>query len=504
MLEVKNINKYFPGVQALNNVTCSFKKGDIHALLGENGAGKSTLMKIVCGIYKQNEGSIFLDGKEMHFNDYHDALASGISIVNQEIQLVPTASIAECIMLDKIEKYKNFGMINWKKIYDDSQKQLDIVGLNYSSKTESGLLGAGQKQLVQIAKALSANAKYLIMDEPTSSLSQFEAEKLFGILKRLKEESVCIIFISHKLDEVLSLCNMVTVLRDGFHIDTARCENLTKESIVEMMINRKTNEVYLGKLNIDKTIPALEVKNLNQDGRFEDINFKLYKGEILGFYGLVGSGRTELAKTILGVDPMNSGEIFINGKKVRIKNINNAVHKHKIGYVSENRKEEGLILSFDISQNIGITIWNTIKRICKFGPINISKEHGMAQEMINKLDIKTHGYKQITNTLSGGNQQKVSIAKWLVCDSDILIVDEPTVGVDVGAKQAIHNIIWNLAKEQNKAIILISSDMTEIIKLARRILVFRINKIVAELDKLNNLENYSYEETSKEIGKHLL
>lgn len=505
MLETRNISKFFPSVKALNNVSCRFCEGEIHALLGENGAGKSTLIKIICGMLKQDEGSVYIDGREVHFTSYEDALAAGISVVNQEIQLIPQATIAECMMLDKLKKYRSKAGIDWKRINSDAQTQLEALGLPFSAKTIAGTLNAGQKQLVQIARALCSDPKFLILDEPTSSLSLVETQRLIAILRKLKrEKNLCILFISHKLDEVMEICDRVTILRDGTLVCEEDCAKLTKEQIVEMMINRKTNEVNLGSLDIDYSVPALELRNLCQDGRFRDINLKVYKGEILGLYGLVGSGRTELMKAVLGVDRVTGGEILINGKKARIRNISDAVYKYHMGYVSENRKEDGLILKYDLQENTTITIWNRIRSFFKYGPISSRQKREVSQDIIRRLNIKATGVDQIVGTLSGGNQQKVCIAKWLVCDSDILIIDEPTVGVDVGAKEMLHNLIWKIAKEEGKAVILITSEMPEMIKLARRILVFRENRIVAELDYLNDPAQYSYERISADIGKYLV
>lgn len=504
MLEVKQITKIFPGVRALSEVSCAFECGEIHALLGENGAGKSTLMKVICGVYQQDGGQIVIDGKETNFSSFRQALDNGISIVNQEIQVIPMASIAENIMLDKLSNYMEHGKLNWKRMNADSTRYMNMLGLNLPPTMPAGKLSPAQKQLISIAKALSANAKYLLLDEPTSSLTQNEAERLFEQLHKLKKQGIGLIFISHKLEEVLSICDKLTVLRDGKWIGTRDCKNITKREIVEMMIGRNSNDEYMGKLEVDRSKPTLRVRNLCQYGKFDNISFDAYPGEILGFYGLVGSGRTELARAILGDTRIDSAEIELRGKRVRIKSIPDSVNRLGIGYTSENRKEDGLILNFDVLQNTSITIWPLLKKT-PLSPINIRKEKQRVQKVIDDLDVKTPTLSHPIRNLSGGNQQKISIGKWLARGCDVLFIDEPTVGVDVGAKEAIHKLIWDLAAVEKKTIILISSDMTEMIKLARRILVFRENKIVAEIDDINiDPPGRPYEQVSKTIGEHLL
>jgi ribose transport system ATP-binding protein len=321
MLELRGVSKRFPGVKALDNVSITFKPGEVHALLGENGAGKSTLIKIICGMYQPDEGEVWLKGKKVHFKSFRDAMESEISIVNQEIQVIPQYSIAENIFIDKISKFAKAGIINWKLVNSEASKYLKMVGLDLDPTTIIAGLSAAQKQLIQIAKAISSNAKVLLLDEPTSSLTKHEALKLFTLVTKLREQGVVLIFVSHKLEEVLSLCDKVSVLRDGKYVGTQDRENLTKQDIVKMMIGRETKDHYLGKLNINQSNKVLEVKDLSQAGRFKNINFDLYEGEILGFYGLVGSGRTELAKILIGEDTKDSGEVFINGKKAVIHNI---------------------------------------------------------------------------------------------------------------------------------------------------------------------------------------
>lgn len=501
MLEIKSVCKTFPGVRALDYVSVTFESGQIHGLLGENGAGKSTLIKIMSGIFSPDSGEIMLDGKPLKLHSYRDAIEKKISIVHQEIQVLPQATIAENIMLDKLKRYKKGIIIDWKKLNSDAKINLDRVELGIDPTTIISGLSAAQKQLCQIARALSSDARILLLDEPTSSITKHEADNLFKLLRKLRVEGVTIVFVSHKLDEVLELCDKITVLRDGKWIATRECANLTKEEIIEMMIGRKTISTWRGLLNIDKTKPVLEVRHLRSDF-FEDISLTLYKGEILGLYGLVGSGRTELAKTILGEYKYDSGEIYVNGKPAKIRSVNESLHKYRIGYISENRKEEGLILSYDINSNISITSWKEMARK-PFGYIRQKTEREKSKKIVDSLEIKTPSIFQNVNNLSGGNQQKVSIGKWLSAACDTLIIDEPTVGVDVGAKEYIHNLIWRLAKEEGKNIILISSDMPELVSLSRRILVFRELHITGEISEMNE-RICTFEETCKDIGSLLI
>ncbi len=500
MLEVQSVSKSFPGVRALDGVSVSFAPGTIHALLGENGAGKSTLMKILCGIYAPDEGGMFLDGQRLQFHDTFDALRNRISIVHQEIQVVPRSSIAENIMLSKLARYRRGLAIDWKRLNREAAAYMEMVDLALPPGTPVAELSAAQKQLAQIARALSDGATILLLDEPTSSLTLHEADRLFDLLRRLKDQGVTIVFVSHKLEEVMALCDVVTVLRDGRLIGTRPRDELTKDAIINMMIGRSTSEEWRGLLEVDRTRPVLEVRELRSE-LFDGLSLTLCRGEILGLYGLVGSGRTELAKTIIGEYRSEPGFLSVRGRPVRIASMAESLHRHRIGYVSENRKEEGLILSAPVSTNLVITVWDRLRsRILRL--IHPRREVEQATRSIERLDIRTPSPGQSVGNLSGGNQQKVSIGKWLVADCDILILDEPTVGVDVGAKEYIHDLIWNMAHEEGKSIILISSDLPELVELSRRILVFKNYRIVGELNDLNR-ERRSYEETSVRIGGYL-
>jgi ribose transport system ATP-binding protein len=499
MLELKNITKTFPGTKALDNVTLTFHPGEIHALLGENGAGKSTLINIICGIYPDYEGEVFLNSELLKLKSYQEALESGISIVNQEIQTIPDSTVAENIMLDKLDRFrKKSGRLDWKALNQSAGKYIEMVRLDLSSEQKVGPLSAAQKQLIQIAKALASETPVLLLDEPTSSLTEHEAENLFALLRELKEGGKTLIFVSHKLEEIFALCDKVSVIRDGCWVGTEGIEDLDTDRVIEMMIGRECSDEYLGVLEPDKETVVLEAKELYVPGRVDHASFSLHKGEILGFYGLVGAGRTELARVLIGEDHPHSGEVIVKGEKARIRSVSEALYRYGIGYVSENRKEEGLILSSSVETNIGMTIWNRfVHRITRM--IRRKPEEKVILPLIERLNIKITSPQQEVQYLSGGNQQKVSIAKWLAADCDILIIDEPTIGVDVGAKEYIHDLIWDLAKNQGKSIILISSDLPEMLKLARRILVFQDQKIQGSLDDLSGDPCHN-DEVSLKIG----
>jgi len=487
MLELKNVSKTFPGVKALDDVSIKFKSNEIYALLGENGAGKSTFVKIISGLYKPDKGSeIFYNNKPYKISSTYEASRNGIITFHQESNLFPQASIAENIMIDKLPVKVKTGILDWKEMNRVAKKYLDLIGLKVEPSTPIGRLNIAQRQLVRIAKALSCNSmKVLLLDEPTASSTKNEVENLFKILFKLKKEGILIIYISHILEEILQIASKVCILRDGKCVITDDIKNLNRDKIVRCMIGREENKKTSFINIIDKSKKVLEVKHLTKKKKVYDINFTLCKGEILGFYGLVGSGRTELAKILIGYDKYDSGEIIINGKKTKIRSIYDALSKYNLGYLTEDRKKEGLILTDNIKTNIAITIWDRIAN--GLGFVSSRKERNIALEQCKDLDIKYTGLNQKVGKLSGGNQQKVSIAKWLAAKVDILIADEPTVGVDVGSKEYFARLIQNLSK-MGKSIILISSDMPEIIKLATRILVFSKNRIVGEVD--NSSKDY--------------
>jgi ribose transport system ATP-binding protein len=500
VLEIRSITKTFPGVAALSDVSVDVRPGEIHALLGENGAGKSTLMRVLCGIVQPDSGQLVLDGKPLALRDYHDAIRHRISTVHQEIQVVPLASVAENIMLDKLALFRRGPFLHWRRLEEEARRHMEEVGLAMSPRTPAGALSAAQKQLASIARALSSGARVLLLDEPTSSLTLHEAATLFTLVRKLKADGVAVVFVSHKLEEVLGLCDTVTVLRDGKLIGTRPRSELDRDAIVEMMIGRTMVDRHRGPLPVRRGGPVLELRGLRSEF-FDGLDLVLRPGEILGLYGLVGSGRSELARTIIGEYPHTGGELRVRGEPARIASVHDALHRHGIGYVSENRKEDGLILGASVTTNIAVTIWS---KLCGRLPgfFSLRRELEKSREMIDRLEIHTPSPAQTVANLSGGNQQKVSIAKWLVAGCDILIIDEPTVGVDVGAKAYIHELIWKMASEEGKSVILISSDMPEMISLARRILVFKQYRVVAELDDLNATP-VANEEVGRRIGAAL-
>lgn len=498
-LALSNISKSFPGVKALDDVSITFEPGQVHALLGENGAGKSTLIKAICGIHKPDEGSVELDGRVLNLGSLKDGMAQGITIVNQEIQVFSESSIAENIMMDKLENYRRRGGLDWAQMNRDAAQYLAKVGLNLDPETPIGGLSAAQKQLVQIAKALSREAQVILLDEPTSSITANEVAKLFELIHELRDKGITMIFVSHKLEEVLEICDMVSVLRDGRHVGTKPIAEMDKEKIIEMMIGRKIQLENFGALNASADNIVLRAEGVTSQGLIEDAGFELRKGEVLGFYGLVGSGRTELAKTLIGYYPKTSGKIFKDDIEINPKSVGESVRDNSIGYVSENRKEEGLFLDFDIETNMTITIWERIRDAVS-RKIDPKHQRKAAHEMMDALDVRATGVDQLVGNLSGGNQQKISIAKWLAADCDVLIIDEPSVGVDVGAKSTIHKIVWDLAREEGKSIILISSDMPEMISLASRILVFKEKRITGEVEGIAT-SGLPYEDVSREIGR---
>ena len=501
MLELKGISKQFPGVKALDNVSLNFERGEIHALIGENGAGKSTLIKVITGIYQPDEGEVIYDGRRLRFHSYRDSLAEGIDIVSQEIQVISDSTIAENIMLDKLITRGKTGIIDWKAINRVARKYLDMVGLPLPPDAVIKRLSAAHKQLVQIAKALAADARVLLLDEPTSSLTEHEAQNLFRILRELRDKGVTIIFVSHKFEEVFALCDTVSVLRDGRHVGTKRIAELTMQELVQMMIGRDVARAHLGRLDVNRGCEMLRAEHVVRKNKVNDVSFTLHKGEILGFYGLVGAGRTELARILIGEDRLDGGLIYVRGSKAHIRSVADSLEVYRIGYVTENRKEEGLLLGSPVSTNVTIAVWSRIRRrLTRF--ISRAKEVAITWDMIRALSIRTSGPNQKTEDLSGGNQQKICIAKWLAADCDILIIDEPTVGVDIGAKEQIHQLIWDLAKNEQKAIILISSDMPEVIKLSSRILVFKDHLIVGEITDVDDPAN-SYDQMSAAIGQYL-
>ena len=418
----------------MDGVNAKFQHGQIHALLGENGAGKSTIIKLICGLLHPDSGQICYDFRPLHLASYHDAIDFGIYIVNQEIQVVPDCSVAENILLDKLRHHCHPLRLSWKRLYEIAWMYMEQVGLDVPPSTRIRELSAAQKQLVQIAKALSSRARILLLDEPTSSLTYREVGTLFELLKRLRQDNIVAIFVSHKLEEVFELCDRVTVLRDGRLIGSADTGTLTKNDIVRMMIGRESIvSTFIGQ-PIEAEPPIMEVRQLSRKGVIHEADFSIQRGEILGFYGLVGSGRTELARILVGRDRHDRGKILIRGESAHIRSVHDALRRYRLGYMTENRKEEGLFLNTSVKMNVGITILNElVAPVIRFIVPRLERE--LTRRWVGNLDIRILSESQTVKTLSGGNQQKVSIAKWLAAGCDILIIDEPTVGVDIGAKR---------------------------------------------------------------------
>jgi ribose transport system ATP-binding protein len=500
VLELRHISKSFPGVHALVDVSLEFRAGEIHGLIGENGAGKSTAIKLMTGLHSPDTGEIVLDRHPVTFPDHRAALVQGIGLVPQELQVIPDASVAENVMLDKLVTHR-FGAIDWPATERAAAVHLARVGLDVPPEQPARGLSAARKQLLQIAKALSAKVRVLILDEPTSSLTEHEAHRLFALLRELRDQGVAIIFVSHKLEEVLGLCDRVSVLRDGRFVATRETAQLTSVELVQLMIGRECNDDHLGPLSPDPAVEVLRAEHLVRAGHADDVSFVLHRGEILGFYGLVGAGRTEVARLLIGEEPMDSGRVLIRGQVAVIRNAGHALYGHRLGYVTENRKEEGLFLDDSVQTNLTLAVWPRLRRAWN-RCIDSAAETVVARRFVDALQIRPPTLEQRVRHLSGGNQQKVSLGKWLAADCDILIIDEPTVGVDIGAKRQIHELIWNLAAKEGKSVILISSDLPEIVRVAHRLLVFREHRIVGEVREID-VQRKSYAEVSREIAPYL-
>jgi ribose transport system ATP-binding protein len=473
LLKMEDIEKSFPGVHALSKCRFDLRKGEVHALVGENGAGKSTLMKVLTGIHAADSGEIFF-GKRVNFKSPRDAQLAGISMVHQELNLMNHLTVAQNIFIGR----ESEGLfLNDKAINARAEELFKKLNIKINPEEKAGNLTVGLQQMVEIAKAISYDAKIIIFDEPTSTLTDVEIEELFKIMNELKKDGVGMIYISHRMDEIKRISDRVTVMRDGEYIGTLDTADVAIEEIIRMMVGRVTYETHKTSSGVGANAPVvLKVENLcSQD--VEDVSFELHKGEILGFAGLIGAGRTEVARLIFGADRKTKGDIYLNGKKVNITSPYDAV-RHGIGYLSEDRKRFGLALGMSVGNNI---VLSNLEDFIKAGLINERKIESSANEYIGKINIKTPSAKQLVKNLSGGNQQKVIIAKWLLRDCDILIFDEPTRGIDVGAKSEIYKIINNLA-EMGKSIIMISSELQELLRMSDRILVMCEGVHTATLD----------------------
>ena len=473
ILKMDGIVKEFPGVKALDGVNIELYEGKVMALMGENGAGKSTLMKILSGVYKKDGGTIYYKGIEEDIKGPKDAANKGIAIIHQELNLVNDLSIGENIFLGR-EPKKGF-KIDFNKLYSDADALLNKLNITKSSRELVGNLSIGEQQMVEIAKALSLDAKIIIMDEPTDALTDKETESLFNVIRELKSEGKAIVYTSHRLKEIFEICDYITVLRDGKYVGTEDLANLTEDTMIEMMVGRKLTDQFPRKI-VELGDTVLKVEKLNNQ-HIHDISLEVKAGEVLGISGLIGAGRTELAKTIYGHFKKQSGKVYVNGKEVNNKSSQDGL-KNKIAYVSEDRKGDGLIVELSIKENMTISSLNSIASLLK---INKNKETKIVKEYIDRINIKTPSENQLIKNLSGGNQQKVAIAKALMTEPEVLILDEPTRGVDVGAKKEIYDLI-NDFKSKGKAVIMISSEMPEILGLSDRIIVLSQGSITGEFD----------------------
>ncbi len=473
-LAVRHLSKRFPGVQALQDVQVEIKEGSCHALMGENGAGKSTLGKIMAGIYQPDEGEIeFLD-RTVRFHGPQDAVAAGISMVHQELLFAENLTVAENLCLGDLPRRGIW--LDKKEMVDRATRWLQSIGANIDPEQILGELPISKQQLVQIAGGIGRGARVLIFDEPTSSLSQAEAQKLLELILELKTKGVTCIYVSHRLEEIFAICDEVTVLRDGQVVDTVEVGSLSRDALVRMMIGRELAASLEEHAHTDAGDELLRVENLSSPGKFQPVSFTLRAGEILGLAGLVGAGRTEIVEALFGLDPDASGDVFIKGKPVNLRSPIQAM-REGLGLVPEDRKHHGLVLSMTAKENVSLPVLNSVASV---GWVEPKKERSLAQKYFDRMRVKAPSIDASSAGLSGGNQQKLVIAKWLAADSDILLVDEPTRGVDVGAKAEIHNLIRGLAAD-GKGVLLVSSELPELLSLATRLIVMREGVKVGEL-----------------------
>lgn len=475
VLELKEITKIFPGVKALDKVSFQLKAGEIHALMGENGAGKSTFIKVITGVHKADGGEMYLNGEKVDFKGPNDSQAAGIAAIYQHVTAYPHLSVAENIFMGH-EKVKH-GMIQWKEMYEEADKLLAQLNADFKSSAEMGSLSVAQQQMVEIAKALSANAKIIIMDEPTASLTKNESENLYRIAEKLRDEGASIIFISHRFEDIYRLATRVTVFRDSKYVGTYDVDKISNADLITAMVGREITDMF-PKPEVELGEEVLRVENLSREGFFKDVSFSVRKGEILGLTGLVGARRTEVIQTIYGVEKLDSGKIFLNGKEIKIRSPHDAI-ANGIGLLTEDRSNLGLILDWGIGRNI------TLTEIEKYGNkffTNDKAERAAAKKLAEEVDTKAVSLFDKVSTLSGGNQQKVAVSKILASDLKVLIMDEPTKGIDVGAKAEIYDIMGQLA-QRGYAIIMISSEMPEVLNMSDRIIVMCEGKITGELNR---------------------
>jgi ribose transport system ATP-binding protein len=491
VLELAAVSKSYPGVRALRDVSLSLAGGTVLALLGENGAGKSTLIKIISGVERPDAGAYRLLGRPADIRSPRQAMKAGIGVVHQERSLVPTFTVGENVLLDRVIG-DGRRLVNRRRIHADAERYMEQVGLTVSPTRGVASLSAAQQQLIEIARALSTDARILLLDEPTASISLKEASALLATIRALRDRGTSIIYVSHKLEEVFEVCDAVTVLRDGRNAGPqVPLAGLERDRLIAMMIGRSEVAAALPARPEAVREPVLEVSGQSSEATARTSAFTLHRGEILGWYGLVGAGRTELARAVIGIDHVAGGSVRLRGRSVRIRSLSEALRRHRIGYVSENRQVEGLFLIHSIQRNIAASVWQRLRRRSRL--LFAADERRLAEDYRKALDIRTPGVAQPVGSLSGGNRQKVSLSKWLAAAPEILFIDEPTVGIDIRTKSEIHHLIHRLA-EGGMSVVLISSDLPEMIRLADRILVFRGGAVAGALPN-----SRSYDEMSRKV-----
>ncbi|MEH7073466.1 sugar ABC transporter ATP-binding protein [Neobacillus drentensis] len=476
VLELRGITKTFPGVKALDDVHFQLKPGEIHALMGENGAGKSTFIKVITGVHQPDEGEMYLNGQKVEFRNPKEAKNQGIAAIYQHVTCYPDLNVTENIFMGHEKVQKGTRRILWKEMHAEANKLLRELGANFDAKALMGTLSVAEQQIVEIAKALSTNAKIIIMDEPTAALTRNESEELYRITEKLRDSGTSVIFISHRFEDMYRLASKVTVFRDSKYIGSWGVHDISNEELIVAMVGREIKQLF-PKTEAVIGEEVLSVENLGRTGFFAGVSFNLRKGEILGLTGLVGAGRSEVCQALFGIEPADKGKIRIKGLEKKITNPQQAM-KQGIGYLPEDRQQQGLILSWGIDKNITLP---SLDHLSSKGWLNKKKEEAIASSLSKKVSVKTPSIYNLVSSLSGGNQQKVAVAKLLTSDLDIIILDEPTKGVDVGAKSAIYEIISDLAC-QGYGVIMVSSEMPEVLSMCDRILVMREGRITAEID----------------------
>ncbi|MDF2524143.1 MAG: D-xylose transporter ATP-binding protein [Clostridiales bacterium] len=475
-LRVSNVEKFFPGVKALDKINFAVRKGTVHVICGENGAGKSTLMKVINGIYKQDSGQILIDEKVVDIKNPIEARSLGISMIFQELNYMPEMTIEESLFVGNWPRDR-YGKVDWKEIRKRTLALLEKENLNYAPETKLKDLTVSDIQMLEILKAISYNSDIIIMDEPTSAITQKEVEVLFKKINELRERGTCIIYISHKMDEIFRIADEITVFRDGCVVDSRPKEDYDMETVITQMVGRKVESIFQ-KEDIELGEQVLQVKGLTNAGKFKNVNFEVRKGEIVGFAGLMGAGRTEVMRALFGLDEYQSGDVIIKDKKVHIKSVSDSIDK-KMVMLSEDRRRFGIIPVRSVRENVSLS---SLKKFIYGGRLHADIENQTVEDLCKKMNVKTPSYETSIEALSGGNQQKVILSKWMVTDPDILILDEPTRGIDVGAKHEIYKLMTMLAK-QGKAVIMVSSELPELIMMCDRIYVMAKGEITGMLTR---------------------